>query len=241
MAGLNARLAPVQVNYLGYFATSGLASMDYWLGDSLLFPVGHTEWATESLFRQPRPFLAWTPQSPLPEAGVSVSKAPSGPIRFGSFNHNRKLSDATDNGARYGITIDDNDEVEVDAVRPVDDVLSLLYQGRSWEAGLVEIEDGYEVEVVGLRHEFEVMDPRKKALRMAEGVGDTTLKTQMPGRVVRILVAEGETVEEGQPVIVVEAMKMENELKSPMSGTVQRLCVEEGEQVQARSSLIEFE
>ena len=153
----------------------------------------------------------------------------------------RRLSDGAESGLRYGITVDDNDEVEVDAVRPVDDVLSLLYQGRSWEAGLVEIEDGYEVEVVGLRHEFEVMDPRKKALRMAEGAGDKTLKTQMPGRVVRILVAEGSTVEEGQPVIVVEAMKMENELKSPVSGTVQRLCVGEGEQVQARSTLIEFE
>ena len=153
----------------------------------------------------------------------------------------RLLSEGADSGIRYGITIDDNEEVEVDAVRPVDDVLSLLYQGRSWEAGLVEIEDGYEVEVVGLRHEFEVMDPRKKALRMAEGAGEKTLKTQMPGRVVRILVAEGAPVEEGQPVIVVEAMKMENELKSPVSGTVQRLCVEEGEQVQARSTLIEFE
>ena len=43
----------------------------------------------------PRPFLAWTPQSPLPEADVPVSSAPSGPIRFGSFNHNRKLNDAT--------------------------------------------------------------------------------------------------------------------------------------------------
>ncbi len=153
----------------------------------------------------------------------------------------RRLSDGAESGLRYGITIDDSDEVEVDAVRPVEDVLSLLYQGRSWEAGLVEIEDGYEVEVVGLRHEFEVMDPRKKALRMAEGAGDKALKTQMPGRVVRILVAEGSTVEEGQPVIVVEAMKMENELKSPVSGTVQRLCVQEGEQVQARSTLIEFE
>ena len=153
----------------------------------------------------------------------------------------RRLSDSSDANVRYGIKIDDNEEVQVDAIRPVDDVLSLLYQGRSWEAGLVEIEDGYEVEVVGLRHEFEVMDPRKKALRMAEGAGERTLKTQMPGRVVRILVAEGESVEEGQPVIVVEAMKMENELKSPVSGSVQRLCVEEGDQVQARSTLIEFE
>ena len=95
IAGLHARLAPVQVNYLGYFASSGLPSMDYWLGDTHLFPDGCSEWATESLFRIPRPFLAWTPQSPLPEANISVSMAPTGPIHFGSFNHNRKLSDAT--------------------------------------------------------------------------------------------------------------------------------------------------
>ena len=95
IAGLNARMAAVQVNYLGYFASSGLPTMDYWLGDSQLFPSSHSEWATESLYRLPRPFLAWAPKNPLPEADISVSKAPSGPIRFGSFNHNRKLTDAT--------------------------------------------------------------------------------------------------------------------------------------------------
>ena len=86
---------PVQVNYLGYFASSGIKSMDYWLGDANLFPRSHSEWASESLWRLQRPFLAWSPHRPLPEADVSVSEAPSGPIRFGSFNHNRKLSDAT--------------------------------------------------------------------------------------------------------------------------------------------------
>ena len=95
IAGLAARLAPVQVNYLGYFASSGLPSMDYWLGDSQLFPSAHSEWATESFWRLSRPFLAWTPQHPLPEADAPVTKPPSGPIRFGSFNHNRKLSDST--------------------------------------------------------------------------------------------------------------------------------------------------
>ena len=89
IAGLNARMAAVQVNYLGYFASSGLPTMDYWLGDSQLFPSSHSEWATESLYRLPRPFLAWAPKNPLPEADISVYKAPSGPIRFGSFNHNK--------------------------------------------------------------------------------------------------------------------------------------------------------
>jgi predicted O-linked N-acetylglucosamine transferase (SPINDLY family) len=95
VAGFLARLAPVQVNYLGYFASMGLPTMDYWLGDNAIFPPNHSEWATETLWRLPRPFLAWQPFEPLPEASIEVADPPSGPVRFGSFNHNRKLSDAT--------------------------------------------------------------------------------------------------------------------------------------------------
>jgi len=94
-AGFLARLAKVQINYLGYFATSGLPTMDYWLGDHALFPDGHSEWCTERLWRLPRPFIAWQPPLGLPEAGVHVTDPPVGPIRFGSFNNNRKLSDRT--------------------------------------------------------------------------------------------------------------------------------------------------
>ena len=95
LAGFMARLAPIQVNYLGYFASSGLDEMDYWLGDCHLFPKPMLEWSSEQVFRLNRPFLAWKPVTPLPEAEASVSDAPSGPIRFGSFNHNRKMSDQT--------------------------------------------------------------------------------------------------------------------------------------------------
>jgi len=93
--GFLARLAPVQVNYLGYFASSGLSSMEYWLGDAELFPAAMAEWHTERLWRLPRPFIAWQPPLHLPEGQVAVTEAPSGPIRFGSFNNNRKLSDRT--------------------------------------------------------------------------------------------------------------------------------------------------
>ena len=95
LAGFLARLAPVQVNYLGYFASSGVPEMDYWLGDDQLFPANTTEWHTEELWRLPRPFLAWQPPGALSEAHQQVTEAPTGSIRFGSFNHNRKLSDAT--------------------------------------------------------------------------------------------------------------------------------------------------
>ena len=95
LAGFMARLAPIQVNYLGYFASSGLDEMDYWLGDHHLFPTPMLEWSSERIVRLNRPFLAWKPVAPLPEAEVTVSEAPNGPIRFGSFNHNRKMSDQT--------------------------------------------------------------------------------------------------------------------------------------------------
>ena len=153
----------------------------------------------------------------------------------------RRIADTAAGGIRYGITMDDGEEFEVDAVRPVADVISLVHQGKSWEAGLVETEHGFEVEVVGIRHELDVMDPRKKALRMADGAGQNVVKTQMPGRIVRILVAAGDVVDEGDSLIVVEAMKMENELKATSAGTVSKICVSEGEQVQARTTLIELE
>ncbi len=95
MAGFLARLAPIQVNYLGYFASAGIPQMDIWLGDCELFPSQTAEWHTEVLWRLPRPFLAWQPASALPEAVAAVTPPPQGCIRFGSFNHNRKLSDCT--------------------------------------------------------------------------------------------------------------------------------------------------
>ncbi len=96
MSGFYSRLAPTQVNYLGYFASTGIPSMDYWLGDSALFSRTHSEWHVESLYRLSRCFIAWQPADPLPEASIDVPEAiPNEVIRFGSFNNIRKLSDST--------------------------------------------------------------------------------------------------------------------------------------------------
>ena len=93
LGGFLAKLAPVQCSYLGFFASTGISEIDYWLGDWNLFPQQYDGWHTETLWRLDRPFLAWQPVDPLPEATLNVMPAPSGPIRFGSFNHSRKLSD----------------------------------------------------------------------------------------------------------------------------------------------------
>ena len=88
-------LAPVQVNYLGYFASNGLPAMDAWLGDAALFPDPMREWHSERIVRLERPFLAWQPDESLPEGRAVVPLAPTGPIHFGCFNHVRKLSEPT--------------------------------------------------------------------------------------------------------------------------------------------------
>ena len=116
--------------------------------------------------------------------------------------------------------------------------LHLLVAGKSYDAGLVRTETGWEVDLVGTAHAVDVVDPRRKALRMASGTGDGLMKSSMPGRVVSVLVSEGEEVSQGQPVLVLEAMKMENELKAPIDGTVAAIHVADGEIVEAGAKLI---
>lgn len=95
VTGFMARIAPLQINYLGYFASTGIPAMDAWLGDGQLFPSPMQEWHQEPIVRLPRCFIAWQPPALLPEGQAVVGSPPTGGIRFGSFNHNRKLSDAT--------------------------------------------------------------------------------------------------------------------------------------------------
>lgn len=95
VTGFMARMAPLQINYLGYFASTGIPAMDAWLGDAQLFPSPMQEWHQEAIVRLPRCFIAWQPPAVLPEGQAVVGGPPTGGIRFGSFNHNRKLSDTT--------------------------------------------------------------------------------------------------------------------------------------------------
>ena len=66
------RIAPIQINYLGYYATTGNPSVDYWIGDNSLFPSDTQEFSSESLVRLNRCFIAWKPAKPLPEASLPV-------------------------------------------------------------------------------------------------------------------------------------------------------------------------
>ena len=82
-------------------------------------------------------------------------------------------------------------------------------------------------------YQGKVVDPRDHALDFAGGAAQGQVTTQMPGSVVRVLVSEGDAVAEGQVLLVVEAMKMENEFKAPFAATVSSVAVEAGQTVDA--------
>lgn len=141
---------------------------------------------------------------------------------------------------RYTVRLDDQDHV-VDLQRPSPEAFHMLIDGESWEAGCVPSADGFLVDVVGVTTPVQVVDPRRKALRLASAATSGLVSTTMPGRVVRVLVAAGDKVRKGQPVIVVEAMKMENELKSPVDGVVLEVLATEGQTVEANTKLVRIE
>jgi len=89
--------------------------------------------------------------------------------------------------------------------------------------------------VGSVRFAAEVRDPRsfRGRVRVADDHGPKKLLAPMPGRVVRVLVSQGAEVEAGTGVLVVEAMKMQNEVKSPKKGTVQKILAAEGAAVNA--------
>jgi biotin carboxyl carrier protein len=122
-------------------------------------------------------------------------------------------------------------------------VYSLLVDGASFEAFVYPGEEKLEVLLMGRQFPVMVEDERDRRLRAAAGgsvseAGEYHLKAPMPGMVVSILVKEGQAIEKGQVVLILESMKMQNELKSPRAGTVGRLRVIAGESVEQRQTLL---
>jgi biotin carboxyl carrier protein len=130
----------------------------------------------------------------------------------------------------------DGREIPVDAVLTRPDVLSILLDGKSYEIKYERAGNDVHLWVGPERYEVEVRDPRSLRDRQTRGsreTGPQKLAALMPGKVVRLLVSEKTAVEAGQGILVVEAMKMQNEIKSPKKGVVAKIVVSEGERVNA--------
>jgi biotin carboxyl carrier protein len=123
---------------------------------------------------------------------------------------------------------------------------SILMNGRSVEVRLDAAKSpdpeahAYRAMLYEGAYEFALVDPRRALLAGSGGAaaGGGVLASPMPGKIVKVLVQPGETVQEGQTLLVMEAMKMQNELKSSITGTVQTLHVQEGATVETGAALI---
>jgi biotin carboxyl carrier protein len=127
----------------------------------------------------------------------------------------------------------DGQYVEIDMTPISCDILSILYEGKSYEVrrGVNEA-----VTVGENSYQIQLIDPRSwRGRNRASGAGSgpQKLTASMPGKVVRVLAKAGASVHAGQGVLVIEAMKMQNELRAPRAGTIASIQVREGQAVNA--------
>lgn len=122
---------------------------------------------------------------------------------------------------------------EVDYLEPQTNILSLLVAGKSYEVDVDALpnSESFGVMIQGDHYEVEVVEERKKklAMKLAQGAaGRQDLKSPMAGNVRSVKVKPGDRVEAGEVLLILEAMKMQNEIKSPISGIVGSVTAKEG-------------
>ncbi len=151
---------------------------------------------------------------------------------------------SADGEGHYTVKVDDREYV-VDLTEPQPNLFSMIIDGTSYEVGVDIGGEDCGLYVYDQFFQLKVLDPRMMALRGKAGDdlvgGRAEILSPMPGKVVKLLVGAGDEVTKGQGVVVVEAMKMENELKSPKDGKVTEILVEEGQAVDANAVLLVVE
>jgi biotin carboxyl carrier protein len=140
------------------------------------------------------------------------------------------------NGTGYRVIFDGR-AVAADATQVSRNTISVLLGGQAYEVHVTRALDGA-VKLQSGPHEFtaEIQDPRAWRGRKQgtiEAEGRQQIVAPMPGKVIRLLVSAGDEVEAGQGLLVVEAMKMQNEIRSPKKGKVDRVLAKEGQNVNA--------
>lgn len=150
--------------------------------------------------------------------------------------------DVHQDSAGLHVHLDDR-EVPVDVLQVGPSLYSLLIDGRSYEIDVLEMDGAFVVLVNGQPFRVEIQRGRAGRVRprtrtAAVPAGEQHISAPMPGRVVKLLVKVGEGVQEGDGIVVVEAMKMENELKASAAGTIREIRTQEGKTVNGGDVLV---
>lgn len=140
----------------------------------------------------------------------------------------------------------DGVEVQIHLKRILGDTESLIVEGKSYLFNIGPDNDGYTLRWYGGETHCAVEDEHARLLKQFVGAGDggggiQKVKAPMPGLVVKILTSPGSEVEKGDPLVVVEAMKMENEIGAPVKGVVKEIKVNEKQAVEKGEIMIVLE
>ncbi|HSE89466.1 MAG TPA: biotin/lipoyl-containing protein [Candidatus Binatia bacterium] len=144
----------------------------------------------------------------------------------------------------YRVSVEGN-EFLVDGKKTGRTNYSLIVDNRSFEIEVDNAEDEYRVLVDGRNYHVNLVDERR--IRVGGTQSDVQLQGRqrvsvpMPGKVIEVLVSEGDNVEKGQGLVIVEAMKMENEVRSPIAGEVKEIKVKPGDAVEGGAVLVIIE
>lgn len=167
-----------------------------------------------------------------------------------------ELKITVENGKEFQIkTVDDNtfningSEASVDWIELKDGKFNLIHQNQSYNAEVVAADEQtkeFTIKVNNNDYQLKVEDRfdlllHQLGMDSLAGAGFTELKAPMPGLVLKLEVEAGQAIKKDEPLVVLEAMKMENVLKSPADTTIKSIAVEVGQAVEKNQLLIEFE
>jgi biotin carboxyl carrier protein len=130
----------------------------------------------------------------------------------------------------------DGTALDADAIEITPGMYSILIDGQSFEARVAPEPGRLSIQVAQQEYSVKIQDARSWPGKRGGGSafqGRQQVVAPMPGKIVRVLAKAGERIEAGQGLVVVEAMKMQNEVRSPKSGQVERILVGEGQSVNA--------
>ncbi len=141
----------------------------------------------------------------------------------------------------YSVEIE-GEHYEVDCHKLEADFYSFVIGGRSYEVSVEASRNGYRVRHGAAEQLVTLSDPGRQAREeLVDTIGTAAVVSAMPGKVVRVLVRVGDRVEAGQGVMVVEAMKMENEITAPRPGRISSIAVQPEQTVESGAELLVIE
>lgn len=160
-------------------------------------------------------------------------------LQFRGKEHKVRV-EATNSG--LALSIDGEDQTTVD----------LFFYGN--DCSIINNNKVFQANIVGLKHDYTVWRPEGTLnmsveseyrrivglLRGQASEDENNVHAKMPGKIAKIMVKQGQQVEKGDPIIVMEAMKMENEIRALISGEIKKISVSEGQAVETGALLIEI-